>query len=271
MTTLTKLLPADAAPAKPILDRAQPIVLTSAQRMSWGDAFETEGGKVAVAVEEKRPLHVNDVFLDDAGKFWVVRPAVEKVLHVSGDLRTMQEAAAALINRGVEVAEAPEGFAVLPLPNLEKMLRMIGLETTEVEEAFEPVRIERRHGCCGHHHHHHGEGECGCGCGHDHEHEEDECCCGHDHHHDDDECCCGHDHEHEEGECCCGHDHHHDDDECCCGHDHEHEEGECCCGHDHHHDDDECCCGHDHHHEEGECGCGHHHHHGEGESCSCGK
>lgn len=175
MTTFTKLLPPEAAPAQPILARAKQLVLTSAQRMAWEDSFETPEGVIAVSVEEKRPLFVNDVFVDDAGQFWVVRPAVEKVLHVTGDLRTMQEAVGALINRGVEVAEAPEGFAVRPLPNIAKMLGMIGLEVTEVEEAFEPVRIERHAGgCgCGGHHHHHAEEECGCGCGgHDHHHEE---------------------------------------------------------------------------------------------------
>ena len=225
MTTFTKLLPPEAAPAKPILDRAHPLVLTSAQRMSWGDAFETDAGTVTVAVEEKRPLLVNDVFVDDQGHFWVVRPAVEKVLHVTGDFRTMQEAAAALINRGVEVAEAPEGFAVLPLPNIAKMLGMIGLEVTETEEAFEPIRIERHAhggcgcGCGGHHHHHHDE-ECGCGCGgHGHDHKEGECCCGGEHHHHDGECQCGgHGHEHKDGECCCGGEHSHEHkDGCCCG------------------------------------------------------
>ena len=149
MTTFTKLLPPEAAPAQPILARAKQLVLTSAQRMAWEDSFETPEGVIAVSVEEKRPLFVNDVFVDDAGQFWVVRPAVEKVLHVTGDLRTMQEAVGALINRGVEVAEAPEGFAVRPLPNIAKMLGMIGLEVTEVEEAFEPVRIERHAGGCG--------------------------------------------------------------------------------------------------------------------------
>ena len=97
MTTFTKLLPPEAAPAQPILARAKQLVLTSAQRMAWEDSFETPEGVIAVSVEEKRPLFVNDVFVDDAGQFWVVRPAVEKVLHVTGDLRTMQEAVGALM------------------------------------------------------------------------------------------------------------------------------------------------------------------------------
>ena len=224
MTTFTKLLPPEAAPAQPLLERAKQLVITSEERMTWGDAFETAEGTIAVAVEEKRPLMVNDVFVDDEGQFWVVRPAVEKVLHVKGDLRTMQEAVGALINRGVEVAEAPEGFAVLPLPNIAKMLGMIGLEVTEVEEAFEPVRIQRHAGGCGcgcgcGDHHHEDEGSCGCGCG-----------CGDDHHH------------HDEGSCGCG-----------CGDDHHHH---------HHHHEESCGCGcgaeehHHHHHEESSCGCG---------------
>lgn len=212
MTTFTKLLPPEAAPAQPLLERAKQLVITSEERMTWGDAFETAEGTIAVAVEEKRPLMVNDVFVDDEGQFWVVRPAVEKVLHVKGDLRTMQEAVGALINRGVEVAEAPEGFAVLPLPNIAKMLGMIGLEVTEVEEAFEPVRIQRHAGGCGcgcgcgcGDHHHEDEGSCGCGCG---------CGCGDDHHH--------HHHHHEES-CGCGcgaeehHHHHHEESSCGCG------------------------------------------------------
>lgn len=223
MTTFTKLLPPEAAPAQPLLERAKQLVITSEERMTWGDAFETAEGTIAVAVEEKRPLMVNDVFVDDEGQFWVVRPAVEKVLHVKGDLRTMQEAVGALINRGVEVAEAPEGFAVLPLPNIAKMLGMIGLEVTEVEEAFEPVRIQRHAGGCG----------CGCGCGDHHHEDEGSCGCG---------CGCGDDH------------HHHDEGSCGCG---------CGCGDDHHHHHEESCgcgCGaeehHHHHHEESSCGCG---------------
>lgn len=240
MTTFTKLLPPEAAPAQALLERAKQLVITSEERMTWGDAFETAEGTIAVAIEEKRPLMVNDVFVDDAGQFWVVRPAVEKVLHVKGDLRTMQEAVGALINRGVEVAEAPEGFAVLPLPNIAKMLGMIGLEVTEVEEAFEPVRIQRHAGGCG----------CGCGCG-DHHHDEGSCGCG---------CGCGDDHHHDEGSCgCgCGEHHHHHEDSCGCG---------CGCGDEHHHH-------HHHHHHEENCGCGcgeeHHHHHHEESSCGCG-
>ena len=287
MTTLTKLLPPGAAPAKIILEKAHPIVLTSAERADCPKTLTTEAGEVTIAVEEMRPLEVGDVFVDEKGAFWVVRPGIEKVLHVTGDVDVMREAVAALVNRGVRVAQAPDGFAVLPLPNLAQMLAMVGLTTTEVESEFDPIQFVQR-GCCGHHHHegcgcghHHHDHEHGegCCCGHDHEHEEG-CGCGHHHHHDhsEGECCCGghgHEHGHEHGEgCCCGHDHGHEE-SCGCGHHHhDHGEGECCCGghgHEHAHEHGEgCCCGHDHGHEES-CGCGHHHHdHGEGECCCDG-
>ena len=179
MTTLTKLLPPEAAPAQVLLERAHALVLTSAQRAEWPDVIPTELGDVTVAVEERRPLEVNDVFIDETGALWVVRPAVEPILHVTGDLDVMREAAAALINRGVRIADAENGFAVLPLPNLAKMLGMIGLEVAEEEAPFDPIRLVRHEGgcCCGGHGHHHGEGECGCG-GHGHHHGEGECGCG---------------------------------------------------------------------------------------------
>ena len=279
MTKLTKLLPPEAAPAQTILERAHDLVMTSAEREVWPETIETAEGTVTIAVEERRPLEVGECFVDEKGEFWAVRPAVEPVLRVTGDIDLLREAAGALINRGVRVAPSEDGFMVLPLPNIAKMLGMIGLEVAEAEEAFNPIVFRQTHaggcGCgCGghHHHHHHGEGECGCGGHHHHHHGEGECGCGghHYHHHGEGECGCGghgHHHHHGEEECGCG----------CGGHEHHHHgEGECCCGgegHDHHHGEGECCCGgegHHHHHGEGECGCGgegHHHHNGEGECC----
>ncbi len=249
MTTLTKLLPAGAHPAQPILDRAHDIVLTYEQRLTWGDKFETSEGTVAVAVEEKRPLEIDDVFVDENGEFWVVRPGVERVLQVSGDLRTLQEAATALISRGVPVSEAPEGFGVLPLPNIAKMLGMIGLEVTEVDEPFVPVRFEHHGGGCGC-----GGGGCGCG-GHHHDHDEGGCGCG-GHHHEEDACGCGcgsHHHEEESCGCGCG-DHHHEEASCGCGcGDHHHEEGGCCGGH-----EEGCCASEEKKEESCGCGCGSH-------------
>ena len=279
MTKLTKLLPPEAAPAQTILERAHDLVMTSAEREVWPETIETAEGTVTIAVEERRPLEVGECFVDEKGEFWAVRPAVEPVLRVTGDIDLLREAAGALINRGVRVAPSEDGFMVLPLPNIAKMLGMIGLEVAEAEEAFNPIVFRQTHaggcGCgCGghHHHHHHGEGECGCGGHHHHHHGEGECGCGghgHHHHHGEEECGCG----------CGGHEHHHHGEgECCCGgegHHHHHGEGECGCGgHGHHHHGEGECCGggegHHHHHGEGECGCGgegHHHHHGEGECC----
>ena len=244
MSTLTKLLPANAAPAQTLLDKAHALPLTSAQRAELPQVIHTPEGEVELGVpaDQLRPVEVNDVFVDEKGGFWAVRPAVEKVLNVTGDVNVLREAAGALVNRGVRIAQIDDGFAVLPLPNLAKMLQMVGLEVTEAESPFDPIQFKAAQG--------------GCGCGwHD---DEDSCGCGHHHHHHDHdgECCCGghgHEHKHGEGECCCGHDHH----------EHDHEEGECCCGghgHEHKHGEGEGCCGH--HHKSNEekkqdgCGCG---------------
>ena len=216
MSTLTKLLPANAAPAQTLLDKAHALPLTSAQRAELPQVIHTPEGEVELGVpaDQLRPVEVNDVFVDEKGGFWAVRPAVEKVLNVTGDVNVLREAAGALVNRGVRIAQIDDGFAVLPLPNLAKMLQMVGLEVTEAESPFDPIQFKAAHGGCG------------CGC-HD---DEDSCGCGHHHHH--------HDHDHDEHE---HHHHHHDgEDECGCGHDHDHE---------HHHDhDDECSCGCGHHH-----------------------
>ena len=221
MSTLTKLLPANAAPAQTLLDKAHALPLTSAQRAELPQVIHTPEGEVELGVpaDQLRPVEVNDVFVDEKGGFWAVRPAVEKVLNVTGDVNVLREAAGALVNRGVRIAQIDDGFAVLPLPNLAKMLQMVGLEVTEAESPFDPIQFKAA------------QGGCGCGC-HD---DEDACGCGHHHHHE-------HHHDHDE-ECTCGHHHenHHDhDEECTCGHHHEH-----------HHDHDEEC----------SCGCGHHHHH----------
>ena len=69
MTTLTKLLPPGAAPAKIILERAGGLVLTSAERAECPKTITTAAGEVSVAVEEMRQLEVGDVFVDDAGAF----------------------------------------------------------------------------------------------------------------------------------------------------------------------------------------------------------
>lgn len=244
---ITKILASEATPAKAILNRAQHVALTSLERDNLPAQVIVNGVTVETEVSDKRPLEVGDVLLDDAGHFYVVDAAPESVLMIKGDEEFAAEAAVALLNRGIRVAQVENGFAIAKDEALQQLLTDAGLEFEEVMMPFDPIKLPKRHhggGCCcgGHHHHEHGEG-CGCHGGH--------------HHHDDEGCCCGHhDHEHSEG-CACGgehhHHHHHEDGECCCGH-HDHEDGCECGGEHHHHHEDGCCCGHHDHDEE------HHHH-----------
>ena len=245
---ITKILASEATPAKAILNRAQHVALTSLERDNLPAQVIVNGVTVETEVSDKRPLEVGDVLLDDAGHFYVVDAAPESVLLIKGDEEFAAEAAVALLNRGIRVAQVENGFAIAKDEALQQLLTDAGLEFEEVMMPFDPIKLPKRHhggGCCcgGHHHHEHGEG-CGCHGGHHHHDEGEGCCCGH------------HDHEHSEG-CACGgehHHHHHEDGECCCGH-HDHEEGSECGGEHHHHHEDGCCCGHHHDHDE------EHHHH----------
>lgn len=245
---ITKILASEATPAKAILNRAQHVALTSLERDNLPAQVIVNGVTVETEVSDKRPLEVGDVLLDDAGHFYVVDAAPESVLMIKGDEEFAAEAAVALLNRGIRVAQVENGFAIAKDEALQQLLTDAGLEFEEVMMPFDPIKLPKRHhggGCCcgGHHHHEHGEG-CGCHGGHHHHDEGEGCCCGH------------HDHEHSEG-CACGgehHHHHHEDGECCCGY-HDHEEGCECGGEHHHHHEDGCCCGHHHDHDE------EHHHH----------
>lgn len=244
---ITKILASEATPAKAILNRAQHVALTSLERDNLPAQVIVNGVTVETEVSDKRPLEVGDVLLDDASHFYVVDAAPESVLMIKGDEEFAAEAAVALLNRGIRVAQVENGFAIAKDEALQQLLTDAGLEFEEVMMPFDPIKLPKRHhggGCCcgGHHHHEHGEG-CGCHGGHHHHDEGEGCRCGH------------HDHEHSEG-CACGgehHHHHHEDGECCCGH-HDHEEGCECGGEHHHHHEDGCCCGHHDHDEE------HHHH-----------
>ena len=245
---ITKILASEATPAKAILNRAQHVALTSLERDNLPAQVIVNGVTVETEVSDKRPLEVGDVLLDDAGHFYVVDAAPESVLMIKGDEEFAAEAAVALLNRGIRVAQVENGFAIAKDEALQQLLTDAGLEFEEVMMPFDPIKLPKRHhggGCCcgGHHHHEHGEG-CGCHGEHHHHDEGEGCCCGH------------HDHEHSEGCACSGehHHHHHEDGECCCGH-HDHEEGCECGGEHHHHHEDGCCCGHHHDHDE------EHHHH----------
>lgn len=248
---ITKILPAQATPAKAILSRAKHVALTSAERAHIPSAVTVDGVAVETDIKDVRPLEVGEVLLDEAGHFYVVEAAPETVLIIKGDEEFAAEAAVALLNRGIAVAQIENGFAIAKDEELQQLLTEAGLEFEEAVMPFEPIKVPKRgHGCCcGHHHHEHGEG---CGCGGDHHH----------HHHEDGHCCCGghHDHEHGEG-CGCGgehHHHHHEEGECGCGLHHEHEDGECSCGH-HHEHGEHCDCGDEHHHHSHQ----HHYHHEE--------
>ena len=227
---------AGAATAKVILDRAFHLSLTSQQRENLPASVNVDGKEIAIDVAEKRPLEVGDVLLDESGHFYVVDPAVETVLLIKGEEEFAAEAAVALLNRGIRVAQVENGFAIAKDEELLKMLTDAGLEFEEAQMSFDPIKLPKRHhgGCCCGHHHEHGDS---CSCEGEHHH----------HHHEDGECCCGGHHEHEHGESCgCGghhHHHHHEEGGCCCGGHHEHEHGEGCgCGGHHHH----------HHHEDGQ-------------------
>lgn len=249
---ITKILPAQATPAKAILSRAKHVALTSAERAHLPSAVTVDGAVVETDIRDVRPLEVGEVLLDEAGHFYVVEAAPETVLIIKGDEEFAAEAAVALLNRGIAVAQIENGFAIAKDEELQQLLTEAGLEFEEAVMPFEPIKVPKRgHGCCcGHHHHEHGEG---CGCGGDHHH----------HHHEDGHCCCGghHDHEHGEG-CGCGgehhHHHHHEEGECGCGLHHDHEDGECSCGH-HHEHGEHCDCGDEHHHHSHQ----HHYHHEE--------
>ena len=253
---ITKILAAEATPAKVILERAAHVALTTAERKHLPTTITVGDVVYEVEVEQDRALQVGEVLIDEAGQFLVIDPAVENVLKIHGDQELVAEAALALLNRGIPVAQADNAFMVLNDPAIAKVFTMIGLEYEVLDTVFDPIRPPKRHGGCGCGGHGHGQGE-GCGCGghghHHHEHGEGCGCGGHGHHHEHGEGCgCGghghHHHEHGEGCGCGGHGHHH----------HEHGEGCGCGGHGHHH--------HDHEHGE-ECGCGcgghhdHHHHH----------
>ena len=187
---ITKILASEATPAKVILDRAKHIALTSSQRAQLPTELNVNGAMVAVALSEPRPLEVGDVMLDDAGHFYVVDAAPESVLIIKGDEEFASEAAVALLNRGIRVAQTEEGFAIAKDEALLKLLTEAGLEFQEAQMPFDPIKLPKRHHggcCCGHHHHEHGE-SCGCGEHHHHHHEDGGCSCGcgdeeHHHHH----------------------------------------------------------------------------------------
>ena len=207
---ITKILPAQSTPAKAILSRAKHVALTSAERRELPASVTVDGAAVETDVKDLRPLEVGEVLLDEAGHFYVVEAAPETVLIIKGDEEFAAEAAVALLNRGIAVAQIENGFAIAKDEELQQLLTEAGLEFEEAVMPFEPIKVPQRgHGCCCGHHDHKHAGGCGCGGDHHHHHhEEGECGCGHHHDHEDGECSCGHHHEHGE-HCDCGEEHHH--------------------------------------------------------------
>ena len=107
---ITKILASEATPAKAILNRAQHVALTSLERDNLPAQVIVNGVTVETEVSDKRPLEVGDVLLDDAGHFYVVDAAPESVLMIKGDEEFAAEAAVALLNRGIRVAQVENVF-----------------------------------------------------------------------------------------------------------------------------------------------------------------
>ena len=93
---ITKILPAQATPAKAILSRAKHVALTSAERAKLPSVVTVDGAAVETDIKDVRPLEVGEVLLDEAGHFYVVEAAPETVLIIKGDEEFAAEAAVAL-------------------------------------------------------------------------------------------------------------------------------------------------------------------------------
>ena len=124
---ITKILAAEASPAKAILDRARHLTLTSAERADLPAEVTVGEDSVETAVAQKRPLEVGDVLLDDGGHFYVVDAAPEAVMLIKGEEDFASEVAVALLNRGVRVAQMDEGFAIVKDDELVHMLTDAGV------------------------------------------------------------------------------------------------------------------------------------------------
>ena len=136
---ITKILPAQATPAKAILSRAKHVALTSAERAKLPSVVTVNGAAVETDIKDVRPLEVGEVLLDEAGHFYVVEAAPETVLIIKGDEEFAAEAAVALLNRGIAVAQIENGFAIAKDEELQQLLTEAGLEFEEAVMPFEPI------------------------------------------------------------------------------------------------------------------------------------
>ena len=82
---ITKILAAEATPAKVILERAAHVALTTAERRQLPATITVGEETIEVAVEQDRILQVGEVLIDEQGRFYVIDPAVENVLKIHGD------------------------------------------------------------------------------------------------------------------------------------------------------------------------------------------
>lgn len=176
MSTLTKLLPASARPAAPLLARARKLPLAAAERARLPNHIDVPGAHLHHHLAGHRPLEVGDLLLDESGGLWVVEAAPELVLDIHGPTDALLAAAWALGRADVRAAVTDNGLRVLPEARLAAQLRERGLDVSETTAPFAPERAAAHeepghvHGpACGHDHHHdHGHGE---HCAHDHDHE----------------------------------------------------------------------------------------------------
>lgn len=184
MSTLTKLLPASARPAAPLLARARKLSLVAAERAALPDHIDVPGAHLHHHLAGHRALEVGDLLLDESGSLWVVEAAPEAVLDIHGPTNALLAAAWALGRVDVRVAVLENGLRVLPEAQMAADLRERGLDVAETTAPFAPERAAA-HEEPGHVH--------GPGCAHGHdEHGHHD----HDHHHD------HHDHGHQHGPNC---------------------------------------------------------------------
>ncbi len=172
MTTLTKLLPANARPAAALLARARRLPLASTARAQLPDHLDLPGAHLHHTLTGHRPLEVGDLLLDEDSGLWVVEAAPEAVLEVRGPTDTLLKAALALGRAEVRVEVRDHGLRLANDQDRAHELRERGLDVVEAMAPFSPER-EVRHEEPGHVH--------GPGCGH-HVHGP-ECKHGHDHDH----------------------------------------------------------------------------------------
>jgi len=195
MTTLTKLLPADARPAAVLVARARRLPLTSRERAKLPAHIDVPGAHLHHHLDGHRALEVGDLLLDQGYGLWMVDAAPEAVIEVSGGVSALLKAALGLAAAGVRAQVTDSGLRLAASSALAHDLLGAGLEVSEATAAFSPERsapgVEAAHvhgpGCGHTHSHEHPHAAHSEGCrGHDHgqqDHEHSGCCKGHSHHH----------------------------------------------------------------------------------------